>query len=93
MEHHIHVTRNRVRRWLQLALSVGLALLALAVLLFALSGATTVRADPGMPAVAGAMFAATAGSGTGCTQAQPCSLQTALAQAEATPREPAAGQQ
>ena len=75
MKNHTQLTLNPERRRLLSALATAMALLALAALLWGLRGATTVRADPGT------LFAAAAGSGTACSQAQPCSLQTALAQA------------
>ncbi len=60
----------------RLALSLGITAL-LAVGLFMLIGSTARTAG----ADAGTLFVTPLGSGTACTQAQPCDLQTALAQA------------
>ncbi len=56
------------------SLAIG-GLLLVGLLLLLSVPPQTVRADPGN------LFVTPTGSGTACTQAQPCALQTALAQA------------
>jgi hypothetical protein len=65
----------RTSRTLKLLFAVLTCALLWAALLWLLPASSVVRANPGT------LFAAVGGSGTACSQDQPCGLQTALAQA------------
>jgi parallel beta-helix repeat protein len=67
----------RIKLILRLTVVVLTCLLLWAAVLWLLPASHTVRANPG------ALFVTVAGSGTACSQAQPCGLQTALAQSVA----------